>query len=298
MASAQFPVILDFDNSVQPVTTDELRIPMQDWQETIRFGCTSKAFKQLADFLRGVLPKEHGCVFLGSGDYHHVSALLLSRLSHKNVPVDLIVCDNHPDNMRYPFGIHCGSWVYHASKMEHVRHIHVIGISSGDITLRHAWENYLTPLLRKKLKYWSIGASAAWLNSLGLASQHRCFASPDELLQAFLPEVAQSEKVYLSVDKDVFNPRTVTTNWDQGTFSASHVESLITACTGKIVGADICGEVSEYRYRHWFKKMLSLMDGQEQIDPTLLPGWQQEHHNLNTKLLAGIRQAAATALAL
>lgn len=290
-----FPVILDFDDSVQPVATDELRIPLQDWQEAVRFGCSLRSFRQLDAFLDGVLPEEHGCVFMGSGDYHHVSTLLLSRLPPWNTPVDLVVCDNHPDNMRYPFGIHCGSWVYHASRMAHIRHIHVIGLCSGDITLRHSWENHLTPFLRKKLMYWSIGASAAWLDALGLASQHRRFASADELVQAFLPRLAISDSIYLSMDKDVFSPHVATTNWDQGMFGEGHVERLIAACAGKLVGADVCGDVSAYRSRHWFKKMLSLMDGQKRTDPALLAGWQREHQMLNINLLTWIRQAMGKA---
>lgn len=293
MPPARFPVVLDFDGSVPPVAAEGLRISLQGWQETIRFGCTLGAFRRFDGFLRGVLPEEHGCVFIGSGDYHHVSALLLSRMSAAHAPVDLVVCDNHPDNMRYPFGIHCGSWVYHASRMAQIRHIHVIGICSGDITLRHAWENRLGPLLDKKLTYWSVGASAAWLTALGLASQHRRFASADELVRAFLPCLAASGSIYLSVDKDVFSPQTVTTNWDQGVFNEGHAERLIAACTGKLIGADVCGDMSEYRYRNWCKKMLSRMDGQKHIDPALLPGWQQEHQILNKRLLAWINKAMA-----
>lgn len=282
------PLILDFDRSVLPVAAEELRIPLHHWQDAIRFGCTLRAFKQLDDFLQEVLPEKHGCVFMGSGDYHHLSTLLLSRLSPKKAPVDLVVCDNHPDNMRYPFGIHCGSWISHASRMAHIRQIHVIGISSADITLPHAWENRLRPLLKKKLTYWSLGARATWLNVLGLASQHRCFASADELLQAFVPCLTNFENIYLSVDKDVFSTQTITTHWDQGAFSKRHGEQLIAACTGKLVGADVCGDVSEYSYRGWLKKFLSQMDGQRQMDLSLLPGWQEEHRRLNTQLLAWI----------
>ncbi len=88
-----------------------------------------------------------GCVLLGSGDYHHVTQLLLERLP-SDEPIHLIVCDNHPDNMRYPFGIHCGSWVYWASKLPQVARIDVLGISSSDIGWLHAVENHWSPLYK------------------------------------------------------------------------------------------------------------------------------------------------------
>ena len=145
------PVILDFDGSVLPVAEGERRIPLGSWQEAIRFGCTRRAFSALEAHLEGVLPVDCGCAFMGSGDFHHVTLIPLRRLCRRLPPasLDVVVFDNHPDNMRYPFGIHCGSWVSHAALLPSVRRVHVIGITSGDIGLAHAWENRLTPFLRR-----------------------------------------------------------------------------------------------------------------------------------------------------
>ena len=88
--------------------------------------------------------------------------------------------------MRYPFGIHCGSWVSHAALQPSVRRVHVIGITSGDIGLAHAWENRLTPFLRRKLTYWSVGTDAAWLRLIGRAECCRAFGSADELVRGLL----------------------------------------------------------------------------------------------------------------
>jgi len=176
------PVILDFDASVPPLSVDEVRIPVNDWQEAIRFGCTLRTYAALASHLDGLIPPEHGCVFTGSGDYHHLSLYLLRRLARRKAlapgSLDVVVCDNHPDNMRYPFGLHCGSWVRHAAALACIRHIHVIGITSPDITFAHAWENYLMPLARKKLFYWSVGRRAAWLGLLGRGDHVRSSTQP------------------------------------------------------------------------------------------------------------------------
>ena len=182
------PVILDFDGSVLPVAEGERRIPLGSWQEAIRFGCTRRAFSALEAHLEGVLPVDCGCAFMGSGDFHHVTLIPLRRLCRRLPPasLDVVVFDNHPDNMRYPFGIHCGSWVSHAALLPSVRRVHVIGITSGDIGLAHAWENRLTPFLRRKLTYWSVGTDAAWLRLIGRAECCRSFGSADELVRGLL----------------------------------------------------------------------------------------------------------------
>ena len=281
------------DQNIIPEINPEVRLPMQSWQEKIRFGCTANNFEQLHSYLCKTLPYEYGCVFMGSGDYHHVSCILLELLNQrKALPyIDLLVCDNHPDNMRYPFGIHCGSWVYHASKLDFVRNIYVVGISSPDITLPHAWENYLSPFLRKKLSYWSINSKASWLALLGRGGCNQHFASPNELVRHLSQKLEQAENIYLSIDKDVFSPNVVKTNWDQGFFQMEHMQAIIDCCNGKLVGADVTGEVSEYHYKHWFKRFLSRLDGQVELAPEQIKDWQEKQREVNVKLLAHINKA-------
>ena len=207
--------------------------------------------------------------------------------------LDLVVCDNHPDNMRYPFGLHCGSWVAHAAKLPCVRHIHVIGITSPDIDWTHAWENSLVPFVRGNLFYWSVGQRAAWLGLLGRGGQARDFPSADALVAAFAPVLRESSRVYLSLDKDVLSPAVLRTNWDQGVFEPQHLEAVIWACSGKLAGADVCGEVSAYAYKGWFKRLLSRLDGQESPDAATLQSWRPAQHGLNLRLLESLRAAGA-----
>src|SRR5436305_1971327 len=135
------PLILDFDGSVHGLP-DADTIPLQSWQERIRFGCTMSALRALDKEIAGAATT----VFLGSGDYHHVTYLLVERLHVLRKAVQVVVFDNHPDNMRYPFGIHCGSWVAHVSRLPFVKCVHVLGITSSDVAGMHVWENHLRPL--------------------------------------------------------------------------------------------------------------------------------------------------------
>lgn len=288
------PLILDFDASVLPLNAGETRIYLGDWQESIRFGCSWRRFSRLETHLRPLLPEQYGCVFTGSGDFHHLTLLLLREAARRfpsGEPFDLVVCDNHPDNMRYPFGLHCGSWVYRAAAMPCVRQVHVLGICSPDITLPHAWENRITPFLRRKLTYWSINRRAGWLGVIGRAASCKAFPSADALIAAFLPVADASSRIYLSLDKDVLSPAVVQTNWDQGLFEETHLAALAGHLRGKLVGADMCGDVSGYVYANRFKRLLSRLDGQHPLEPGQLQSWQENHWAMNIRLL-GLFSAA------
>lgn len=287
------PVVLDFDRSVLPFCPDELRIPLADRQETVRFGCSQAVLTQLSADLEARLPDHPGCVLTGSGDFHHVSLPLLQRLDRILPPQSLVVvvCDNHPDAMRYPFGIHCGSWVAHACRLVCVRHVHVLGITSADITLRHAWEVALTPFLRRKLTFWSLGATADWLRWLGRGEHSRVFASADALVAALPEALRDAPHLYLSLDKDVLSPDVVRTNWDQGVFAMEHLDSVIAACAGRLVGADITGDVSVYRYHSRLKRLLSWLDGQDCLSEEAVAVMQTEQQAANCHLWAEIDRA-------
>lgn len=285
--SPRHPVVLNFDDSAMASNQTWTNIPLQSEQETIRFGCKWQAFEALGQKLSNELPSTEamGCVLLGSGDYHHISYLLLSRLN-KEQPIHLIICDNHPDNMRYPFGIHCGSWVYWASQLPNVARIDVLGIGSSDIGLAHAWENHWSPLRQGKLHYWSIQQDASWLHKVGAKSAWHAFDEPDSLMKTFLVEMEKVDlPVYLSIDKDVLSKDVVQTNWDQGYFAEEHLNSLIDACDQKLMGADITGDISLYQYKQWFKRLLSSLDDQEVPSEHQLTTWQEEQQALNVRLI-------------
>lgn len=291
------PVVLDIDGSVGALP-GRLVLPLERWQESLRFGCSLATMRRFGTVLDELLPQEHGTVFLGSGDFHHLSWPLIARLSGGLPAVarrfQVVVLDNHPDNMRFPFGVHCGSWVRKVALLPQISHVHVLGITSADIAGGHAWENYLTPLRRLKLTYWSIGVDTGWARRLGLAHAFRGFDSPEALVDAFIDfQRTQDMPSYLSIDKDAFAPEVAQTNWDQGRLLVPHALAVIDSLRQGLVGSDINGEVSLYRYRSWWKRRLSAMDGQPEIDPAMLAAWQAQQHALNLLLLEAITSRAA-----
>jgi hypothetical protein len=285
------PVALDFDASVGDLP-GLVRIALASHQEAIRFGCARSRITALAEILRERMPDQYGTVLMGSGDFHHVSWPLIERQAG-NGPLRVVVFDNHPDNMRFPFGVHCGSWVRRVAMLPFVSHVHVVGITSGDIGLAHSWENYLRPLLTGKLTYWSTSVDTSWSKVLGMGNAFRSFRDTRQLLDAFGAMLQQQrEPTYLSIDKDVFSREVVQTNWDQGVMLERDVDEVIDALAGSIVGSDITGEISSYAYEARWKRWLSAGDGQDiVVAPADIARWQVDQHALNLRLVARLDAA-------
>lgn len=290
------PVVLDLDASVGPLPA-ECRLPLADWQEAVRFGCTLATLRRFTAAMSAALPARHGTVLLGSGDFHHLSWPLVARCAQGRPARSLrvVVLDNHPDNMRFPFGVHCGSWVRRVAALPQVAEVLVLGITSADIGWRHAWENHWWPLANGRLQYWSTGVDVGWARRCGLGRAVRGSASVQAMVDAACEHLqAQPRPTYLSIDKDVFAPDVVRTNWDQGQLRPGHAAQLLQALRGHVVASDITGEISQWRYRTAWKRWLSAHDGQATDHaPPELPQWQAGQHAFNLDLLAGIAAASA-----
>ncbi len=282
-------LILDFDDSIRPLPETDA-IPLRDRQEVIRFGCRMPVLRALGRELTPVLDGHAPVVFLGSGDYHHVTYLLVERLRSLGAQIQVVIFDNHPDNMRYPFGIHCGSWVWHVSRLPFVARVHVVGITSKDVEGGHLWENHLAPLYSGKVRYWCVQRNLRAMRSLGIR-HGQSFPSAAALLDRFNAALAAApEPVYLSIDKDVLAHDVVQTNWDQGVMRLEELTSAIQMLKGRIVGSDVTGDVSSYRYRSPFKRLLSGLDGQPRIPDHTLGEWQAQHQQVNRQLLLLLRR--------
>ena len=281
--AAAGPLILDFDGSVLPLP-GEGRLRLADWQERLRYGCTPATL----DRLESLLPPAQAAgstTFLGSGDYHHVSERLIHRQAAACPGLQVVVFDNHPDNMRYPFGIHCGSWVWHVGRLPAVACVHVVGIASTDVEAAHAWENRLGVLRSGRVRYWCIGRKLDWTGLLGIRG---CTSWPSAtaMLAAFAAHIDGTDgPIYLSIDKDVLAPGEVRTNWDQGVMTLAQLEAAVGHLRPRVVGSDITGEVSAYRYRGWLKRLLSRLDGQSAPADDQLLQWQEAHRAVNLRLL-------------
>ena len=104
----------------------------------LRLWARPAALQLLRSYLATQLPSGPLLVYTGSGDFHHVSALLIDRaIEQVRTPVTVVHIDNHPDWVKFANGLHCGSWVGRTARRPGVaRHV-TLGICSSDI--RQPW---------------------------------------------------------------------------------------------------------------------------------------------------------------
>lgn len=160
-----------------------------------------------------------GIHFIDSGNYHYLTKFWTDKIHQ---PFSLIVFDHHPDMQPPLFKemISCGSWVEDVIKTN--------------------------PFLKKVI---IIGPSEQLIKSVAPQYQNQVeFYSEQSLEQnttwkKFSAEVI-STPVYISVDKDVLNPQSAATNWDQGSFTLEELEQLLSIILKheQTIGIDICGE--------------------------------------------------------
>lgn len=200
--------------------------------------------------------------FLGSGDFHHVSAMLIERAAeYTREPFTVVHFDNHPDWVRRTKGMHCGSWVNRALVIPEVAKVITAGICSKD--LQHPeWKGANLDALRSgKLEVFAYEqqpssvtkdyGSGASFTQKGSRIHWTCISEMG--LSAFsemLLSRVHTAAIYITLDKDVLVPDEAVTNWDQGKLQLDHVIGLIRslATNHAIVGADVIGDHSPVHY--------------------------------------------------
>lgn len=200
--------------------------------------------------------------FMGSGDFHHVTAFLLAQaLENKPGAVTLIHFDNHPDWVKFEKGTHCGSWVNRALEHPQVQKVITIGVCSHDLRLPE-WKGANLTLLSQGLlelypydhapsrvkndygtnpSFEQVDGHLRWKTIRTIGEQNFI----DQLLSRI-----RTQTVYLTIDKDVLAREDAITNWDQGCMRLPYLLSIIKEISRKhrIIGADVTGDYSVPSY--------------------------------------------------
>jgi len=258
-------VILDLDAALDAqahmlgdVMNGVLRIPARDLGPALRLWSRPPSLEAL-DLRTREAVKGLGAmlVYAGSGDFHHVSALLIRRAVEQapERPVTVLHVDNHPDWVKFSPGMHCGSWAADVARFNGVRQIISVGMCSPDMynsarkgaDLSVVREGLLVPFpLRTQAKEECVvaGRHIPTIETLG-----------DALFLEQLDRLIGTDDLYVTIDKDVLSPLDAATNWDQGELRLSRlVEWLDHLLDGRrLRGADIVGDASEMVYgpRPW-----------------------------------------------
>lgn len=253
------PVFLNLDDalSAQPGLRgrDGLTVEARDLGPALRLWSRPPALASLAARLRDHAPAGTApdLVFAGSGDFHHVTPLLIERAIAASgaAPVTVVHFDNHPDWVRFENGLHCGSWVGRAARLPGVAKVITVGVCSGDIDRPETKRADLDLVAegRVELYPWRApdGGPVLRVGDQGWPSMK---AMGERGFASLLASRIATSAVYVTIDKDVLHADDAVTNWDQGQLRLDGLERLIRAVAdrARLIGADVVGDWSPPRY--------------------------------------------------
>lgn len=200
--------------------------------------------------------------FMGSGDFHHVTALLLAAaLETMTQPVTVIHIDNHPDWVHFQSGMHCGSWVNRALAHPLVRKVITLGVCSDDLTSPEKKGANLSLLAGGGLELYpyrhapskvrrTYGCGPGFRQIDGALHWQLIADLGEENFIDLLLSRIDTEAVYITLDKDALCAADAVTNWDQGSMSLPYVLQLMRAIgeRHRVIGADVTGDYSAPGY--------------------------------------------------
>ena len=253
------PVLLHLDNALdhQPLLCARggAAVHASDLGPALRLWSRPRALSHLTDRLRETLPIGAGpdLVFAGSGDFHHVSPLLIARAVEASggKPLTVLHFDNHPDWVRFENGMHCGSWVARAARLSGVAKVITVGVCSGDIDRPEAKRADLSLVRDRRVELYPYAApDGGPVFRVGDQGWTSIEAIGEAAFADLLASRVETESIYVTVDKDVLRSQDAVTNWDQGRLSLAGLSAMVRAVATKarIVGADVVGDWSPPRY--------------------------------------------------
>lgn len=220
-------------------------------------------------------PASGQVTFLGSGDFHHISQLLIEPIEE---PVTLIVFDLHPDWDILPPRLGCGSWITQVLKKKNIRKAVLIGVSSDDISSRRIQSGNLACLKDNQVEIYpyshpptdvflrsvpeniSLRLEKKLLRTRIYWSQLRAVNLSQFIFS--LLERLPVKKAYISIDKDCLKKEFAITNWEEGVFSLDELLLMLKILKENldIVGMDITGDYSPVAISGRWKGFCSRLD--------------------------------------
>ena len=206
--------------------------------------------------------KDPQLCFMGSGDFHHITAMLLDgALERQSSAATLIHFDNHPDWVTFDGGMHCGSWVNTALANSNIQKVITIGVCSRDLRSPERKGANLHWLGEGKLELYpyehppsrvlaDYGNGASYRQEKGALHWKSISEIGEENFIDRMLSRIRTEAVYVTIDKDVLAADDAVTNWDQGRMRLPYLLALISEIGSRhrIIGADVIGDYSAPSY--------------------------------------------------
>jgi hypothetical protein len=241
--------------------------------KTIRLWGRQNMLAELGrDIARSLPPRrrEPQLAFMGSGDFHHVTALLLdAALERRPVSTTLVHFDNHPDWVNFEGGMHCGSWINSALSNPYIERVVTVGVCSHDLRNPERKGANLGRLRQGKLELYpyehppsrvkaDYGNGPSYRQHRGALHWNSISEIGEEnFIDRILTRIG-TEAVYVTIDKDVLAVDDAVTNWDQGRMRLPYLMALVSEIGSRhrIIGADVVGDYSVPSYAGGFTTRL------------------------------------------
>ncbi len=270
--------VLNFDNSIiaQPKLLSRYPAEIIDFTSlasSARLYISRALRKRILDFLPA--REKRYPAFLGSGDFHHISEILISQIAE---PACLIVFDFHPDWDIFPPRFACGSWVTAALKNKNIAKCVLIGAGSDDLSSPALQTANLGALADNRLEIYpyrhkpssvyfrpvaqnrsiSIQKGNFWRDIIWHQLEQEDLAAFTLGLIKGLP----TRKVYISIDKDCLKKDFALTNWEEGFLRLDQLLTMLKLMREnlEIIGLDVAGDYSIPVILNKIKAVISKLD--------------------------------------
>lgn len=264
---ARVAVYLDLDGAFEPGVLGLQTRDAREWGPRLRCFAPRKTMDA---FIADVLAELPPFVVYGSGDFHHLTAALLRKVSK---PFNLVAFDNHPDwDVRPPYWA-CGGWMKRALELPNLQRAVVWGCGNFELN----WPARMFGSRRVEVY--------AWRERYPKRGQ----MTHDHWRSEFERFVESIGDVYITVDMDCL--RDAVTNWENGLFSADDVAWAIASLRSRanVIGGDICGAYSKPVYERRRQRFAA------EWDHPKIPAPDPEHARaINTAALKTIWPALTT----
>jgi hypothetical protein len=228
-------------------------IDATEWGPRLRFSAPARLIEE---FFREYDPQLGAFTLYGSGDFHHLTALWIRRLSE---PVVVVSFDNHPDWDVRPPKWCCGGWVNRALELPQVKKVSLWGCGNFEVW----WPGQLFGNRRAE-REGKLDVHA-WADNRPKARQGRrgaiFRATWRDEFERFLVEL-HAASVYITVDLDCLRAGDAITNWENGLFTTEDVAWALGRLREevRVIGGDICGAYSKPKYARGTQRFVSEFD--------------------------------------
>jgi arginase family enzyme len=223
------------------------------WGPRLRYWARAADIEEFGSRIAEALPR---FVLYGSGDFHHLSGVLV----RKSVgPLTLVSFDNHPDWDRRPPRWACGGWVNRALELTNVQRVSVWGCGNFELSAPSRWFGNAAALRSGRLQV------HAWTERQPPSVQRRFPCMTRETWRQHFAGFAAGlagGNAYVTVDLDCLRSQEARTNWENGEFTADDVAWAIGELRrqAQVVGGDVCGAYSRPTFQRPFQRFAAWWD--------------------------------------